>query len=84
MQQVDKENLLLFARKVKTMRLKKSKSLNNFVFNSDYLTTATWSRIQNGKFDLKLSTLLRVSQMLGVTVDKLLKDVDFNYNFNEE
>lgn len=84
MQQVDKENLLLFARKVKTMRLKKSKSLNNFVFNSDYLTTATWSRIENGKFDLKLSTLLRVSQMLGVTVDKLLKDVDFNYNFNEE
>ena len=83
MQQVDIENLKKFGQKVKELREKKSESLNKFVMSQDILTTATWSRIENGKFDFKLSTLLRVAYMLGIKVEDLLKSVDFDYNFIE-
>ena len=83
MQQVDIENLKKFGQKVKELREKKSESLNKFVMSQDVLTTATWSRIENGKFDFKLSTLLRVAYMLGIKVEDLLKSVDFDYNFIE-
>ena len=83
MQQVDIENLKKFGQKVKELREEKSESLNKFVMSQDILTTATWSRIENGKFDFKLSTLLRVAYMLGIKVEDLLKSVEFDYNFIE-
>ena len=83
MQQVDIENLKKFGQKVKELREEKSESLNKFVMSQDVLTTATWSRIENGKFDFKLSTLLRVAYMLGIQVEDLLKFVEFDYNFIE-
>ncbi len=48
MQQIDKENLQKLSKKIKELRLKQSKSLNQFVFANGYLTTATWSRLENG------------------------------------
>ena len=84
MQQADNENLFKLAKKINELRISKSKSLNKFVLSKGFTTTATWSRIENGLVDLKFSTLLRVSRMLEVPVDKLLCGIDFNYNFPED
>lgn len=84
MQQIDKENINKLSGKIKKLRLEKSKSLNKFILSNGHLTTATWSRLENGINDYKFSTLLRVSYLLNMKIDELLKDVDFNYNFDED
>ena len=84
MQQVDKENLRKIGLKIKELRLSKSKSLNEFVLAKGFVTTATWSRVENGLFDLKFSTLLRIAYMLDLKVEDLLKEIDFDYNFSDE
>ncbi len=84
MQQDEKENLKKFGERVKKLRLQKCKSLNEFVFKKGYLTTATWSRVENGLFDIKFSTLLKISKMLEIDVAELLDGCDFNYDFVEE
>lgn len=83
MQQSDKNNLKKFGQKVKSLRMKESKSLNEFVMKKGYLTTATWSRVENGLFDLKFSTLLRIAKMLDTDISELLKSCDFDYNFQD-
>ncbi len=84
MQHADRENLKKLGLKIREIRMSKSKSLNEFVLSRGYLTTATWSRIENGIFDLKLSTLLRVSYMLEIKVEELLKSANLSCNFNDE
>ena len=84
MQYVDKENAKLLGKKIKELRLRKSKSLNNFVLQRGYLTTATWSRIENGLYDMKLSTLLRVALMLETTPHDLLNCITLDYNFSDD
>jgi len=84
MQQIDKENLTKIGLKIKEIRLSKSKSLNEFVLAKGFVTTATWSRVENGLFDLKFSTLLRIAYMLDLKVEDLLKEIDFDYNFSDE
>ena len=84
MQHVDKEHAKLLGNKIKELRLKKSKSLNNFVLQRGYLTTATWSRIENGLYDMKLSTLLRVALMLETTPHDLLNSITLDYNFSDD
>lgn len=84
MQRIDKENLKKLSAKIKKLRMKQSESLNKFILSNGYLTTATWSRLENGINDFKLSTLLRVSRLLNLKIDELLRDVDFNYEFNED
>ena len=71
-------------KKIKALRLKQSKSLNKFVLSNGYLTTATWSRLENGLNDYKFSTLLRVSRLLNIKIDELLKDINFNYDFKDD
>lgn len=83
MQQIDKENLAKLSNKIKELRLKHPKSLNKFILNNGHLTTATWSRLENGINDFKFSTLLRVAYLLDLKIDELLKDIDFDYNFEE-
>lgn len=84
MQQVDKDNINKLAQRIKGLRFKQSKSLNKFVLTKGHLTGATWSRLENGKFDCKISTLLRASYMLGMDIKELLDTIDFDYNFTEE
>lgn len=84
MQQIDKENLNKLGKKIKQIRTKKCKSLNKFALQKGFITPATLSRIENGLVDLKFSTLLKIAYILGVTPDKLIKDIDFNYNFEDE
>lgn len=84
MQQIDKENITKLANRIKELRLKHSKSLNKFILNNGHLTTATWSRLENGINDFKFSTLLRVAYLLDLKIDDLLKDINFNYDFKED
>lgn len=84
MQQVERKNLKILGKRVKDLRIEKSKSLNEFVLSRGFLTTATWSRVENGLFDLKFSTLLKIAKMLEVDVAELLNGCDFVYDFDED
>ena len=84
MQQSDKENLKKLGTRIKELCLSKCKSLNKFVFSKGFTTTATWSRIENGLFDPKFSTLLKVACMLDLKIEDLLKEINFNYNFSDD
>lgn len=84
MQQVERKNIKILGKRVKDLRIEKSKSLNEFVLSRGFLTTATWSRVENGLFDLKFSTLLKIAKMLEVDVAELLNGCDFDYDFDED
>ena len=84
MQQVERKNLKILGKRVKDLRIEKSKSLNEFVLSRGFLTTATWSRVENGLFDLKFSTLLKIAKMLEFDVAELLNGCDFDYDFDED
>ncbi len=84
MQQSDKTNLINLGKRIKELRKLQSVSLNRFVYSKGGITTATWSRIENGKFDAKFSTLVKVSGMLGIKIDELFKDLNLDYNIVEE
>ena len=57
MQRFEKENLKILGDRIKSLRLKSNLSLNQFVFKHSEITTATWSRIENGIVDVKFNTL---------------------------
>ena len=69
---------------VKSQNLLKLKSLNRFIMERGILTTATWSRIENGKYDLKFSTLVKVAYLLETDVVDLLQQMNFDYDFIDE
>lgn len=84
MQQAEKENLIKLAKRIKSLRLNKAVSLNKLVLNKGGVTTATWSRIENAKVDIKFNTLIKIAAILDITVDELIKDLDFDYSLSEE
>ena len=84
MQQIQKKNLKILAKRIKELRKNKNHSLNKFINENGNLTTATWSRIENAKVDLKFSTLLKVAAVLKIDVIELLKDLDFDYTIEDE
>jgi len=83
MNQIDKENAIKFGLKIKTLRKEKNRSLNSFVLENGAITTATWSRAENGKTDIKLSSLIKIASIFGITVSELLKEIDFDYTIEE-
>ncbi len=83
MQQSDKNNSIKLGKRIKELRCKTSKSLNSFVMEYGGITTATWSRLENGKNDFKLSTLIKAAALLGITVSELVSDIDFDYSLEE-
>ncbi len=84
MQHVNRKNIIMLAQRIKKLRKKTSYSLNKLVLSKGGITTATLSRIENGKVDVKFSTLIKVASVLGVKIDELLSDIDFDYSFEEE
>ena len=84
MQQIDKENLIKLGKEIKKFRTKKCKSLNKFALQKGFITPATLSRIENGLVDLKFSTLLKISHMLEIEPYKLIKNIGFDYSFDDE
>lgn len=83
MQQLKSQNLKILAKRIKELRLQKSNSLNKFVFSKGNVTSATWSRVENALVDVKFSTLIQISAMLDIKIDELLKNLNFNYSFEE-
>ena len=84
MQQFEQKNLKKLGERIKNLRIKKSKSLNSFVFTRGGLTTASWSRLENGKFDAKFSTLVKAAGMLEISIEDLLKDLALDYSIDEQ
>lgn len=83
MQHQNSELLKLFGQRVKELRLKKNKSLNSFSFNSELLTSATLSRIENGLVDLKFSTLIKIANALEIKPEELLYNFTFNFDIED-
>ncbi len=83
MQHVNKNNSIIFGKRVKELRLQFSHSLDDFVMQRGGISTATWSRVENGKNDFKLSTIITVASHLETTVSKLFEGIDLDYNILE-
>lgn len=58
---------------LKIARVKKGLSQKELA-NKVGISPATVSKAETGKFDLRLSTLLKLSKILDVTVEELLPD----------
>lgn len=58
---------------LKIARVKKGLSQKELA-NKVGISPATVSKAETGKFDLRLSTLLKLSRILDVTVEELLPD----------
>lgn len=84
MQHKGKKNLKILAEKIKSLRKERSKSLNRFVFERGGITSATWSRIENAKVDLKFTTLVKVAAMLNIKVEELFSKLDLDYSLDED
>ncbi|MGN0014712.1 MAG: helix-turn-helix domain-containing protein [Candidatus Gastranaerophilaceae bacterium] len=84
MQHKGKKNLEILAKKIKSLREERSKSLNRFVFERGGITGATWSRIENAKVDLKFTTLVKVAAMLNIKVEELFSKLDLDYSLDED
>jgi len=84
MQLIDSKNAKLLGERVRELRQAKNISLNNLAMNNSDITSATWSRMENGKNDIKFSSLLRVAAALNISVSELLKDIPFDYSFEED
>ena len=82
MQQQDKELLRKFGKRIKNLRIKQNKSLNNFSFNSELLTSATLSRIENGLVDLKFSTFIKLANALNLKPEELLHGFTYKYEID--
>ena len=83
MQQIDKENLILFGELVKKIRSKKAGSLNEIAFSKNGVTSATLSRIENAKVDFKFSTLIRLAHTLDISLSDLFKNYTYNDDFSD-
>lgn len=74
MQQDNKEILKKIGKRIKELREQQNTSLNKFAFNSDDLTSATLSRIENGLVDFKFTTLVKLTTALDTSLSELFKD----------
>lgn len=83
MQQYDKEMLKLLGKRISELRFKKSASLNKFAFKRGLITSATLSRVENGLVNVKFTTLLRISQALGISLSELFKTLEFKESEEE-
>ena len=80
MQQFKKNNLTELAKRIKKLRLERSKSLNKFCFTKGDVTTATWCGIENALVDPKFSTLVEVCSMLELNLSELFYDLPIKYD----
>jgi len=77
MQQNERKILKKLAHRIKKLRKEESRSLNSFVFEHGLITTATLSRIENGLVDVKFTTLVKLSQMLNISLSELFDGMTF-------
>lgn len=83
MQHQDKKILRTLGKQLKKLREEKNISLNSLAFNND-ITSATLSRIENGLVDAKLTTLLKISAALEVSLHEILKELNLKYDLSKD
>jgi len=83
MQQNEQENLKSFGKHIQKKRKEQTGSLNSVAFTRGGVTSATLSRIENGKVDFKFSTLIKLSHTINVPLYELFKDYKY-IPFDEE
>ena len=83
MQYHEKENSIKLGKRIKELRMKCSASLNAFVMERGGLTTASWSRLENGKFDAKFSSLVKAAAMLNISLNELISGLDLDYSLED-
>ncbi|MBQ7127291.1 helix-turn-helix transcriptional regulator [bacterium] len=85
MQQIKNNNVKKIGQRIKELRKELNLSINAMAMKYGGISVATWSRIEKGEYnDVDFSTLIAISKAFEVTVDELLKDIDFNYTIIEE
>lgn len=84
-QSINNNNIKKIGKRIQKLRKSFNYSVNYAAMKYGGVTVATWSRIENGICNnVDFSTLIAISKALEVTVDKLLKDIDFDYTIIEE
>ena len=84
MQQIEQENLKKLGERIRQLRLKKSISLNKLIFSKGGISTATWSRLENGLVEPKFNTLIKISAILEIDLITLLKDINIDYTLTDD
>ena len=85
MQQIKNNNVKKIGQRIKELRQELNLSINAIAMKYGGISIATWSRIEKGEYnDVDFSTLIAISKALEVTVDELLKDINFDYTIIEE
>lgn len=83
-QKINNCNIKKIGKKVKKLRKGLALSINQATMKYGGVTVATWSRIENGICNnIDFSTLIAISKALEITVDELLKNIDFDYTILE-
>lgn len=82
-EKTNRQSINNLGKKIKELRVSQSKSLNSFVFEKTGLTTATWSRVENGLVDPKYTTLIKIASALNITLDQLFENIDVDYSIDE-
>lgn len=74
MQQNDDKILRQIGTRIKDLRVQNQKSLNQFAYASEDLTSATLSRIENGLVDFKFTTLVKIARALNMNLSDLFEN----------
>ena len=60
--------------RIKDLRVQNQKSLNQFAYVAEDLTSATLSRIENGLVDFKFTTLVKIARALNMNLSDLFEN----------
>lgn len=83
--EINNINIKKIGERVRKLRKDLNYSVNQAAMKYGGVTIATWSRIENGICNnVDFSTLIAISKALEITVDVLLKDIDFDYTIQED
>lgn len=83
MQAKNSKALKILGKRIQDLRKETGESLDSFIFSRGGTTSASLSRVENGLVDVKFTTLLKISCALKIPLDKIFKDLDFNYTLEE-
>ena len=85
MQQIKNNNVKKVGKRIKERRKSLGLSINGAAMKYGGISAATWCRIEQGLFcDIDFSKLIAISKAFEITVDVLLKDIDFDYTILED
>ena len=82
--EINNSNIKKIGKRVKKLRKNLKLSVNQAAMRYGGITAATWSRVENGVCNnIDFSKLIAIAKALEITVDELLKNIDFDYTIIE-